>query len=145
MSRFMFISNNSLSFIEILSLLIKKGYYDNFEDIFKGVLPRVIEKYYLKSLRLFISGKKLSESLRGNKYFNAKLVNEIKIYEDTGNLEDNISKLVKREREKLLSKIQILTTLFEPVLIIIIGGAVMTIALSVILPIYKLSGNLRMK
>ncbi len=130
-------------FLEILSLLIKYGSYDRVENLFRGLLPRVLSLEYFKTLSHFSSGKELTYSLALNKYFPKYLLNQIKVYERTGVLESKLSKISEKERSDLINRLQVLTNLIEPLIILLIGGVVMIIALSVILPIYKMSGSMK--
>ena len=69
------------------------------------------------------------------------MVSLIAVGEKTGNLEYVLSTFSNFYDQEVQNKLKDLTTLFEPVLLIIMGLIVGTIAMAVLLPIYQLVGK----
>jgi len=62
--------------------------------------------------------------------------------ENSGTLEDSFFKISDYWTKDILDRTKMLPTIIEPVLLVIIASAVGLIAMSIILPIYKLTGNM---
>jgi type IV pilus assembly protein PilC len=62
--------------------------------------------------------------------------------ENSGTLEESFFKVSDFWTKDILDKTKMLPTIIEPVLLVIIALAVAFIALSIIMPIYKLTGGL---
>jgi len=73
--------------------------------------------------------------------FPGLLLSLIAVGERTGNLEYVLSTFANFYDDEVDAKLKDLTTLFEPILLIIMGLIVGTIAVSVLLPIYQLVGK----
>ena len=76
------------------------------------------------------------------KFFPLLLTGMIKIGENTGNLEENLVYLADYYVEEVDNKIAALTSLLEPVLLLVMGVMVGFVAISIILPIYSISSGL---
>ena len=85
-------------------------------------------------------GEQISGYLsRERRWFPAMTINLIKIGEDTGNLEGNLFYLSEYYEDELENSIKSLTSIMEPLLLLIMGLLVGFVAISIILPIYKIS------
>lgn len=70
-----------------------------------------------------------------------KLVTQmVKIGEQTGNLDEVLSKLSRFYDKEVANTLQTLTTLLEPVIMILLGLAVAVMVAGILLPIYNLAG-----
>jgi type IV pilus assembly protein PilC len=67
----------------------------------------------------------------------------VQIGEDTGNLEDNLVYLSDYFDEEVETKLQNLTSLLEPIMLLLMGGIVGFVAISIITPIYSLSQGVK--
>ncbi len=76
------------------------------------------------------------------KIFPPLLTGMIKIGENTGNLEENLFYLSEYYLEEVDNKLRALTTLLEPVMLLVMGLFVGFVAISIILPIYSISQGL---
>ncbi len=63
--------------------------------------------------------------------------------ENSGTLEESFFKISEYWTKDIIDRTKLLPTIIEPVLLVIIAAAVGLIAMSIILPIYKLTGNLQ--
>jgi type IV pilus assembly protein PilC len=69
-------------------------------------------------------------------------VSVLSVGENSGTLEESFFKISEFWTHEIKEKTKLLPTIIEPVLLILIALSVAFIALSIILPIYKLTGNL---
>ncbi len=87
-------------------------------------------------------GVPLSEALeKHQQLFPVLLTSLIGVGEKTGNLEYVLKTFADFYDEEVENKLKDLTNLFEPILLIVMGLIVGSIAVAVLLPIYQLVGN----
>lgn len=86
-------------------------------------------------------GKSLSESLQNDPNFLELVPNMLKIGEQSGALEDMLAKVADYYEKEVDSQIKTISTIIEPVLMIILGIAAMIIVAAILLPIYGLVGQ----
>ena len=67
----------------------------------------------------------------------------VKVGEDTGNLEENLQYLSEYYDEEVDTKLKSLTSLLEPLLLLLMGGLVGFVAISIITPIYSISQGIK--
>ncbi len=88
-------------------------------------------------------GKKIQESLEEHKNIYPVLVSQmIGVGEQTGELADIIDRLADFYEEEVKNITENLTSVIEPILMIILGGAVAFFAISMIQPMYSMMGTL---
>lgn len=87
-------------------------------------------------------GKALSESLEGDPNFPDLVPNMIKIGEQSGALETMLGKSADYYEKEVDAQIRAISTLVEPVLMVILGIVAFTIVAAVLLPIYGLVGHI---
>jgi type IV pilus assembly protein PilC len=87
-------------------------------------------------------GKALSDSLAGNPYFPDLVPNMIHIGEQSGSLENMLGKCADYYEKEVDTAIKNISTLVEPVLMIVMGIMAFTIVAAVLLPIYGLVGHI---
>lgn len=73
----------------------------------------------------------------------ANSISVLAVGENSGTLEESFFKISDYWTKDIIDRTKLLPTIIEPILLIIIALAVALIALSIILPIYKLTGNLQ--
>jgi type IV pilus assembly protein PilC len=86
-------------------------------------------------------GKALSDSLEGNQFFPDLVPNMIHIGEQSGALETMLGKCADYYEKEVDTQIKNISTLVEPVLMIIMGIVAFMIVAAVLLPIYGLVGH----
>ncbi|MCW5212727.1 type II secretion system inner membrane protein GspF [Desulfobulbus sp. TB] len=84
-------------------------------------------------------GKSLSNVLRGNKYFTPMLVQMIAVGEQSGSLEKMLGKAADSYEKEVETKIMAMTSMIEPVMILVMGLAVSFIVVSILLPIFEMN------
>lgn len=91
-----------------------------------------------------IRGENLSNSLALEQaLFSGIIVRVVKGGEQTGVLDQTLLKLAIYYERELNDKLNNLTAIIEPILILLLGVGVLGIALAVIVPIYKVTSQLR--
>jgi len=103
--------------------------------------------YYQGALNVMIErvnkGISLVETMKTYpELYPANSTSVLAVGENTGTLEESFFKVSDFWSKDLASQTKNLPTIIEPILLVIIGLAVGLIALSIIMPIYKLTGNL---
>ena len=89
-------------------------------------------------------GGQLSASLAlHRRLFPSLLVGMIQVGENTGNLEENLFYLSEYYDEETDERLRNLTSLLEPMLLLIMGFAVGFVAISIITPIYSISQGIK--
>jgi type IV pilus assembly protein PilC len=86
-------------------------------------------------------GKALSESLKGDPNFLALVPNMISIGEQSGSLEQMLGKTAEYYEKEVDDQIKSISTIIEPVLMVLLGVAAFTIVAAVLLPIYGLANQ----
>ena len=86
-------------------------------------------------------GLTIGEAFRKEAYFPRVVVNLIAISEQSGNLEDVLDTLSGFYESEIEASVKALVSFIEPALLLIIGGVVGLIAISVIVPVYQLVGQ----
>ncbi len=98
-----------------------------FEDAWEDVSEKVA------------GGKQICEVLEGNRLFPATLVQMISSGESTGKLGQVLHKVSDYFDREVETAIKTATSLVEPMMVAVMGGIIGTIALAMLLPIFKLS------
>ena len=131
----------------------------NFGTLIKSAIPisRALEitaatltnlrfrKDLLEINKSLVWGKNIGDSLNNKKYFEyPPLVSKmIAVGEKTGKLDETLLYLGNFYEEEIDDLSKNLSTIIEPILLIIIGCGVAFLALAIISPIYELTGSIR--
>ncbi|OWW23500.1 general secretion pathway protein GspF [Zobellia sp. OII3] len=89
-----------------------------------------------------LKGLSLNESLKGNKIFDNKMISLIKVAEETNQTEYIFERLNELYSVEVQQKSKLLSTLMEPLIIVVVGIFVGVILVSMYLPMFKLSSVL---
>jgi len=87
-------------------------------------------------------GLTVGEAFRKEPFFPRVVVNLIAISEKAGHLENILETLAEFYEGEIDSAVSILVSLLEPALLVVIGLIVGLIALSIIVPVYQMVGNI---
>lgn len=117
----------------ITSLQIVKNIVNNV------LLAKVIEE----ACEELEKGKSLSQILRGNAWFTPMLVQMIAVGEQSGALEKMLEKAADSYEREVESKILAITSMIEPVMILVMGLVVSFIVVSILLPIFEMNQLIR--
>jgi len=100
-----------------------------------------IEESLDKAIEKVKGGKALSESLRGDSNFLSLVPNMIQIGEQSGSLEEMLSKVADYYEKEVDQQIKTISTVIEPVLMVLLGIFAFIIVAAVLMPIYGLAGK----
>lgn len=98
-----------------------------------------LKKGLLKVEKEILAGKSLSESLKSHKIFDSKMISLIKVADETNQNEFIFKRLTTQYNEEIQHKSKMLSTIIEPLIIIILGAVVAVILIAMYLPMFQLS------
>lgn len=100
-----------------------------------------IEESLARAAEKVKGGKALSDSLRGDRNFLVLVPDMLKIGEQSGAIEDMLAKTADYYEKEVDNQIKAISTIIEPVLMIVLGIFAFIIVAAVLLPIYGLAGQ----
>lgn len=100
-----------------------------------------IEKSLIKATDKVKGGKSLSSALEGDPNFLELVPQMIKIGEDSGAIEQMLEKVATFYEKEVDNAVKSISTIIEPVLMIILGVVALIIVGAILLPIYGLVGS----
>ena len=129
--------------IQTMGMLIKSGLpLAEALVLTRDMMPNVYYWRFFDRLRTHISeGKSLSTDFESTTLFPPMVAQMIGVGEQTGTLAQVCQEIATLHEEELQGRIKILTTALEPMIIVLLGGFVGFIAVSIILPMFKLSST----
>ena len=98
-----------------------------------------LKKGLFKVEKEILAGKSLSESLKSHKIFDSKMISLIKVADETNQNEFIFKRLTTQYNEEIQHKSKMLSTIIEPLIIIILGAIVAVILIAMYLPMFQLS------
>jgi type IV pilus assembly protein PilC len=100
-----------------------------------------IERSIKQAIEKVKGGKSLADSLEGDPNFLVLVPNMLRIGEQSGALEDMLGKTADYYEKEVDNQIKTISTIIEPLLMVILGIAAFIIVAAVLLPIYGLAGK----
>jgi type IV pilus assembly protein PilC len=100
---------------------------------------KVIGKAVLDARTSVEQGKTVSETLKKNKEFPSMLIHMLSAGEQTGTMEEMLGKLAEFYQEEVDTMLEGLTSMLEPLLMVVIGVMIGGIVLAMFLPIFKMT------
>jgi type IV pilus assembly protein PilC len=137
--------NNTAQISRMLSNLLGAGILlpDSISIILRGI-PNTSFRASLEDIRKqLVQGRSFSDSINHNRLFPQLLVEMIGVGEISGNLEESLGTVADYYENKVEKRINRLTSLLEPALILGVGLVVGLIAISMISSIYGMMGNFK--
>ena len=101
----------------------------------------VVEEEYSKSLEIIKGGKALSESLRDRNYMLPLVPQMASIGEESGKIDEMLGKAAQVYENELDEQINSISTMIEPILMVIMAGLIGVVVGGTLLPIYSLVNN----
>jgi type IV pilus assembly protein PilC len=86
-------------------------------------------------------GKALSDSLQGDPNFLELVPNMLRIGEQSGSLEQMLAKTAEYYEKEVDDQVKAISTIIEPVLMVVLGVVAFVIVAAVLLPVYGLAGQ----
>jgi type IV pilus assembly protein PilC len=137
---------NQVRFARLLAGFYKYGISveDSFNILSESLTSYAYQQACIRIKNRLMLGRSLSDAMEGEKeLFPSIMSRVIKGAEKTGSLDDTLLKLAQFYETELETALKNLTTIIEPIMIVFLGVGVIGIALSVIVPIYNVTSQLR--
>lgn len=103
-----------------------------------AVSNSVVEEEYSKSLEFIKGGKNLSEALEGRNYMLPLVYQMASIGEQSGKIDEMLGKAAQVYENELDEQINNISTMIEPILMVIMAGLIGVVVGGTLLPIYSL-------
>jgi len=131
-------------FARIFASLMSAGVavIDSIEITAQAIGNTVIEKELMDASKEVANGKPLSEPLSQSEYFPPIVAQMLAIGEETGESDIILVKVADFYEEEVDTVVDSLSSIIEPLMIVLLGGMVGLIAASVMGPISELSKNI---
>ncbi len=98
----------------------------------------VVEEEYSKSLEIIKGGKALSEALKDRNYMLPLVPQMASIGEESGKIDEMLGKAAQVYENELDEQINAISTMIEPILMVIMAGLIGIVVGGTLLPIYSL-------
>lgn len=111
-------------------------------EVVSGAINNVhIERSIRQSIEKVKGGKSLSDSLRGDQNFLPLVPDMLRIGEQSGQLETMLEKTATYYEKEVDNQIKTISTIIEPVMMVMLGVMALIIVAAILLPIYGLAGQ----
>lgn len=101
----------------------------------------LVESSIRKAAEKVKGGKSLGDALQGDPYFLPLVPNMLKIGEQSGAMEDMLSKTAEYYEKEVDDIIKNISSIIEPVMMVMLGAIALLIVAAVLLPVYSLAGS----
>ncbi len=128
-------------FTQICALLLKSGltFIESLTVASKTIKNLTYREYLLAATAYIESGGLLSEYLQKRPdLFDVTFVQMVALGQETGNLEKTLEVVAELNEDEVNSRLKIISELIGPIVLLVVGGIIALIAVSVIGPIYRL-------
>ena len=127
------------------AIMYKAGVSIN--EIFEILIDYSLGNRYLEdqlsvAFQYIQAGEHISEAFEKNGIFPRLFIGAVRNGEFTGTLDDSFERLAAYYDREVKNRVQALINALEPATMIILGGVFGVVALSILLPLYNLIGNL---
>ena len=100
-----------------------------------------IERAIRKAMEKVKGGKSLSDSLEGDPNFLPLVPNMLRIGEQSGAIEEMMAKVADYYEKEVDNEVANISSIIEPVMMVVLGVVAFIIVAAILLPIYGLAGN----
>ncbi len=107
-------------------------------DLINNVIYKEI---VLEGVSKISNGKSVSESLMGHPEFPNIVIQMVRVGEQTAELDSILAKMATFYEKEVDTKVSTLTTLLEPIIMIVLGLGVGVLVAGILLPIYNLAST----
>ncbi|PJE78610.1 Type II secretion system protein F [invertebrate metagenome] len=121
------LTRSGVSLIEALGIAAKVVTNDAIRNAVKEASQRVSE------------GSSLNQSLAETRFFPPLMLHMIASGESSGELDSMLEKVATNQQQELNARISMILGLFEPLMLVVMGGVVMIIVLAILLPILNMN------
>jgi type IV pilus assembly protein PilC len=139
------IQSNVSQLCHTMSILLRAGLpMSEIMSLIVDTMGNIVIKEAFNRVRTeMLQGHGLSQPIRQEKVFPSLLAQMVRVGEETGTLDSNLETLAIFYEEEADRRINTLTGMMEPALMLLVGGMVMFLAVSVILPMYSMMGAMK--
>ncbi|MEP7120636.1 MAG: type II secretion system F family protein [Byssovorax sp.] len=132
-------------FTRTLGTLLASGVpiLDALDIVAKTAGNVVIEEGLMYARARISEGKNMAEPLAEIKVFPGMVVQMVAVGEQTGALDTMLNKIADFYEEEVDVAVSALTSLLEPLLMVVVGAVVGVVLVSMYLPIFSLAGNIK--
>jgi type II secretory pathway component PulF len=137
-------ANAFTQFAYTLGMLVSNGVaiLDALRIVEKTIQNTVIAAEIKNARERVTDGTTISGPLSAGKIFPQMLTDMLAIGEETGDMAGALSHIARRYEQLLDKNIKVLTTLLEPILIVLIAGMVGFVAISILMAVFDLTSGL---
>jgi len=142
------VHKNALArFSRTLSTLLKSGVdlMEAMEITARTTGNRVVQHGIMRARNSIREGSTISKPLEQSRIFPPLVVQMVAIGEQSGNLDEMLSKVADFYDKEVDAAVEALTTALEPLIMVLLGGIVGTMVIAMYLPIFKLIPTLMEK
>ena len=134
-------SSNSARFSNTLSILTRSGIplVDSMKIASEVVANKALQTDLREATQNVVEGKSLRESLESISYFPPMMMHMIGSGEQSGELDRMLERIADYQQAEVERLVSTLVKLFEPAMMIIMGGIVLFIVMAVLLPILSMN------
>ncbi len=139
------IQSNVSQLCHTMSILLRAGLpMSEIMNLIVETMGNIVIKEAFSRVRTeMLQGQGLSGPIREEEVFPRLLAQMVRVGEETGTLDTNLETLALFYEEEADRKINALTGMMEPALMLVVGGMVMFLAVAVIQPMYTMIGGMR--
>ena len=132
-------------FTRTLGTLLQSGVpiLDALEICAKSSGNVIVEEGVMYVRAKVAEGKNMAEPLTERAVFPSMVVQMISVGEQTGALDQMLSKIADFYEEEVDVAVAALTSMLEPIMMVFVGGMVGTVMVAMYLPIFDLAGNIK--
>jgi type IV pilus assembly protein PilC len=132
-------------FSRTLSTMMSSGVpiLDGLEIVAKAAGNVVVEAEVLRAKASIAEGKTIAEPLSESRVFPGMVVQMISVGEQTGAVDEMLSKIGDFYEEEVDNAVEALTALLEPVMMVGLGGTVGSLLIAMYLPIFKIAETIQ--
>ena len=105
----------------------------------KVIHNRAISAAVQDAAKRVSEGESLNRALSATHYFPPLMLHMIASGESTGDLDAMLERIAENQQTELDSKVSIILGLFEPLMLVVMGGIVMVVVLAILLPILNMN------
>jgi type IV pilus assembly protein PilC len=132
-------------FTRTLGTLLESGVpiLDALEIVAKTAGNVIVEEALMYARARISEGKNMAEPLGEMKVFPGMVVQMVAVGEQTGALDTMLKKIAEFYEDEVDVGVAALTSMLEPILMVIIGSMVGTVLISMYMPIFELAGKIK--
>jgi type IV pilus assembly protein PilC len=131
-------------FTRTLGTMISSGVpiLDGLDIVAKTAGNMVIEEELQHTRQSISEGRTIAEPLQGSKIFPGMMVQMVAVGEETGSMEEMLTKIADFYDDEVDTAVAGLTAMLEPLMMVFMGGSIGTILIAMYLPIFTIADTI---